>query len=143
MMNATDALWPSALRFGASIAIASLVTGSIFVTLSKRKAITAQSPKPGFTVNPPARFRRDRVNAIVRKCASRVCRVRLRAQSLRNVRWGVPIVIFHRRPVRTDGQWRRGQFREILDCVHYFTPDDREHRFESFDLFFGDRKIIR
>jgi hypothetical protein len=48
----------------------------------------------------------------------------------------------YRRPFRQHWRSRWGEFAELISGIHWFATDDREHRFEAFDLILGNRKVI-
>src|SRR6266850_3263288 len=54
----------------------------------------------------------------------------------------IAAVMLYRRPVWTDRKRRRRVLREFSGRINDFSPDHRQHRFESFDLFVRNRKVI-
>jgi hypothetical protein len=57
-------------------------------------------------------------------------------------RLGITAVRRDGRPFRQHRWKRRREFGELLSGIHRFATDDRQHRFEAFDLILGDRKVI-
>src|SRR5205823_10774758 len=92
------------IRFCFTAIVSPAAYGAAYRHYSKRKAITAQSPKPGCTVDPSVCFRLNRAKANVRQRLCRVSCVGFPAHSLGSVRLRVSTI---RRPIRTHGQRRR------------------------------------
>ena len=49
----------------------------------------------------------------------------------------------HWRPAGTHRQLGRCKFRESVARVNHLAADDRQVRFESLDVFLGNRKVVR
>src|SRR5439155_9984215 len=103
--------------------------------LSECETIASKAPQARFTSNPAMRLLAS-VGLDCRPCGAVGC-----AGS--RVPWLlVAAIVFHRRPVGARRERRRRELREFSRRINDFAADQRQHGFEAFDVFIGDRKVV-